>query len=82
MMEVRVAEAFRRKSPVIRLDRRVLGSEFTTFVGADNSQVGLAAGQWVARKPNKRGRVALPKKLRTSIVPTIKQTHYRDAQAR
>ena len=46
-----VAEAYRKGIPVIILDRRVLGTEYTTFIGADNRKIGRAAGQWEAGDP-------------------------------
>ncbi len=45
-----VAEAFRKGIPVIVLDRKVLGDQFTTFIGADNRKIGHAAGEWVRQK--------------------------------
>ena len=41
-----VAEAYRRGVPVIVLDRRVLGSDYTEFIGANNRMIGKAAGAW------------------------------------
>jgi ribose transport system substrate-binding protein len=45
-----VAAAFRHGIPVIVLDRKVLGSDFTQFIGADNRRIGRAAGEWAVRK--------------------------------
>lgn len=45
-----VAEAFKRGIPVIVLDRRVLGDNFTQFIGADNRLIGRNAGAWVAQR--------------------------------
>lgn len=42
-----VAEAYRKGIPVIVLDRGVLGSDFTLFIGADNRKIGRALGEWV-----------------------------------
>ena len=61
-----VAEAYRRGIPVIVLDRRVLGTEYTTFIGADNKKIGRAAGQWAAAKLVNRGKVVELKGLMTS----------------
>src|SRR5512147_3037234 len=52
-----VAEAFRQGIPVIVLDRRVLGTEYTTFIGADNKKIGLAAGRWAAGKLVNKGQI-------------------------
>ncbi len=61
-----VAEAFRKGVPVIVLDRRVLGGDYTTFIGADNKRIGKAAGRWAAAKLQGKGRVVELKGLMTS----------------
>jgi ribose transport system substrate-binding protein len=61
-----VAEAYRQGIPVIVLDRRVLGTEYTTFIGADNKKIGRAAGQWAAKKLANSGKVVELKGLMTS----------------
>jgi ribose transport system substrate-binding protein len=61
-----VAEAYRRGIPVIVLDRRVLGTDYTTFIGADNRKIGRAAGRWVAGKLGSRGKIVELKGLMTS----------------
>jgi ribose transport system substrate-binding protein len=45
-----VAAAFHDGIPVIVLDRKVLGNDFTQFIGADNRRIGKAAGEWAAQK--------------------------------
>jgi len=61
-----VAEAFRQGIPVIVLDRRVLGAEYTTFIGADNKRIGRAAGRWAAGKLANKGKIVELKGLMTS----------------
>jgi len=61
-----VAEAFRKGVPVIVLDRRVLGGDYTTFIGADNKRIGKAAGRWAAAKLRGKGRIVELKGLMTS----------------
>ena len=61
-----VAAAFRAGIPIIVLDRRVLGNEYTCFIGADNKRIGRAAGEWVVRKLGGSGRVVELKGLMTS----------------
>jgi ribose transport system substrate-binding protein len=61
-----VAEAFRQGIPVIILDRRVLGTEYTTFIGADNKKIGQAAGRWAAAKLANKGKIVELKGLMTS----------------
>src|SRR5882672_259954 len=43
-----VAEAYKKGIPIIVLDRRVLGSDYTSFIGADNKKIGAppASGWW------------------------------------
>jgi len=45
-----VAAAFRKGIPVVVLDRKVLGDDFTQFIGADNRRIGKAAGEWAVRR--------------------------------
>lgn len=61
-----VAEAYRSGMPVIVLDRRVLGADYTTFIGADNRKIGRAAGQWAAAKLANKGKIVELKGLMTS----------------
>lgn len=61
-----IAEAYRKGIPVIVLDRRVLGEDYTTFIGADNKRIGEAVGRWVAKRLAGKGRVVELKGLMTS----------------
>jgi ribose transport system substrate-binding protein len=61
-----LAEAYRKGIPVVVLDRRVLGDEYTTFIGADNRKIGQAAGRWLARKLGGKGKIVELKGLMTS----------------
>ena len=61
-----VAEAYRRGTPVIVLDRAVQGEEFTTFIGADNVRIGREAGRWIRERLGGRGRIVELKGLMTS----------------
>lgn len=45
-----IAQAYEKGIPVIILDRRVLGNKYTCFIGADNTRIGQAAGNWIAEK--------------------------------
>lgn len=45
-----VADAFKKGIPVIVLDRRVLGKNYTQFIGADNRRIGRSAGEWIAKR--------------------------------
>jgi len=55
-----VARAVEAGIPVIVLDRDLSQSVYTCFVGADNVQIGEAAGRWLVEALNKKG-IAEPK---------------------
>jgi ribose transport system substrate-binding protein len=61
-----VREAYRKSIPVIVLDRRVLGSDYTCFIGADNKKIGKAAGEYLVRLLGGQGNVVELKGLMTS----------------
>jgi len=61
-----VREAYRKGIPVIVLDRRVLGSDYTCFIGADNRKIGKAAGEFLVKLLGGRGNVVELKGLMTS----------------
>ncbi|MGH3797580.1 MAG: substrate-binding domain-containing protein [Pseudonocardiaceae bacterium] len=44
-----VAKAYNKGIPVIVLDRKVDGSAYSTFIGANNVDIGRQAGQYVAK---------------------------------
>lgn len=44
-----VAKAYNQGTPVIVLDRKVNGNAFSTYIGADNVEIGRNAGQYVAQ---------------------------------
>lgn len=45
-----VAEAYQAGIPVIVLDRKVEGDQYTTFIGADNRRIGAEVGKWVVQR--------------------------------
>ena len=61
-----VKATFEKGIPVIVLDRRVLGSDYTCFIGADNKKIGKAAGNWIVRRLGGKGNVVELKGLMTS----------------
>jgi len=61
-----IAKAYQAGIPVIVLDRRVLGDQYTCFIGADNKLIGEAAGRWIAETLGGRGNVVELKGLMTS----------------
>lgn len=81
-----IAAVFKQGIPVIVLDRRVTGQGFTQFIGADNRQIGRAAGAWIARRvaglprvqAGGRARVVELKGLMTSIPAQDRHTGFRE----
>lgn len=61
-----VSEAYKKGVPVIVLDRRVEGDDYTTFIGADNRRIGREAGKFVAATLGGKGNVVELKGLMTS----------------
>lgn len=62
-----IAKAFRGGIPVIVLDRAVLGDDYTSFIGADNVQIGRAAGKWIAKQIPDDATIVELKGLMTSV---------------
>ena len=62
-----VAKAYQSGIPVIVLDRAVNGEEFTMFIGANNTNIGEAAGIWVNKTLEGKGKIVELKGLMTSI---------------
>lgn len=62
-----IEKVFNSGIPVIILDRAILGENYTQFIGADNLLIGEAAGKWIAKELNGKGKVVELKGLMTSI---------------
>jgi ribose transport system substrate-binding protein len=73
-----VSQAYRKGIPVIVLDRRVLGSEYTCFIGADNKKIGRAAGRWIAATLGGKGNVVELKGLMTSTPGQDRNSGFRE----
>ncbi len=73
-----VAAAYRQGIPVIVLDRRVLGDEYTSFIGADNKKIGRAAGRWIVEKLGGSGRVVELKGLMTTTPGQDRHSGFRE----
>jgi len=73
-----VAMAFQKEIPVIVLDRRVLGEQYTCFIGADNKRIGRAAGKWIIRQLEGKGKVVELKGLMTSTPGQDRHTGFRE----
>jgi ribose transport system substrate-binding protein len=61
-----VAKAMSAGIPVIVLDRRVIGDNYTQFIGADNKKIGKAAGEWIKKTLGGKGNVVELKGLQTT----------------
>jgi ribose transport system substrate-binding protein len=73
-----VSAAFKKGIPVIVLDRRVLGSDYTCFIGADNRRIGKAAGKWIAKFLGGKGKVVELKGLMTSTPGQDRNSGFRE----
>lgn len=76
-----VAQAVAAGIPVIVLDRRLLGDKYTCFIGADNTKIGKAAGEWVRRTLGGQGKVVELKGLMTSSPGQDRHRGFRDGIA-
>ena len=73
-----VAQAMDAGIPVIVLDRAVLGDRFTCFIGADNRQIGRAAGEWIRQTLGGKGRIVELEGLMTSTPGQDRHTGFRE----
>ncbi len=73
-----VSAAFKKGIPVIVLDRKVLGDNFTCFIGADNRRIGKAAGKWITTLLGGKGKVVELKGLMTSTPGQDRNVGFRD----
>jgi ribose transport system substrate-binding protein len=76
-----VARAMAAHIPVIVLDRRLLGDQFTCFIGADNKKIGKAAGKWIVKKLGGKGKVVELKGLMTSTPGQDRNAGFREGIA-
>jgi len=61
-----VKEAYDKGIPVIVLDRKVEGEDYTCFIGADNVKIGREAGKYLAKILGGKGKIVELKGLMTS----------------
>jgi ribose transport system substrate-binding protein len=61
-----VRRAYQSGIPVIVLDRKVEGEDYTCFIGADNTKIGRAAGQFLVKALRGRGNIVELQGLMTS----------------
>ncbi len=76
-----VAEAYQKGIPILVLDRRVIGDQYTCFIGADNRQIGKAAGEWIAEFLGGKGKVVELKGLMTSTPGQDRHRGFREGIA-
>jgi ribose transport system substrate-binding protein len=82
-----VARAMQAGIPVIVLDRRLLGTNYTCFIGADNKKIGRAAGEWIVKKlaekvkPGEKAKVVELEGLMTSTPGQDRHSGFREAIA-
>jgi ribose transport system substrate-binding protein len=76
-----VAKAMDAGIPVIVLDRRLAGDKYTCFIGANNKQIGKAAGQWIAKQLGGKGNVVELKGLMTSTPGQDRHSGFREGIA-
>lgn len=74
-----VAKAMRAGIPVIVLDRRVTGDNYTCFIGADNRLIGREAGKWIVNTLGGKGNVVELKGLMTSTPGQDRHSGFREA---
>ncbi len=76
-----VRRVFEQGIPVIVLDRGIEGDTYTTFIGADNREIGKAAGKYVAELLGGKGAVVEIKGLPGSPPARDRSEGFREAIA-
>ena len=74
-----MAQAYQKGIPVIVLDSRVLGDQYTCFIGADNKKIGKAAGIWIVEKLGGKGKIVELMGLMTSTPGQDRHSGFRTA---
>lgn len=74
-----VGKAMEAGIPVIVLDRAVIGDKYTCFIGADNKEIGMAAGAWLVKKLGGKGKIVELKGLMTSTPGQDRNSGFRAA---
>ncbi len=76
-----VRRAFESKIPVIVLDREIEGDTYTTFIGANNREIGKAAGEFAGKLLGGKGDVIEIKGLPGSTPARDRSDGFREAIA-
>lgn len=74
-----VAKAYQKGIPVIILDRRVTGDQYTTFIGADNYKIGKAAGAYILETLGGKGKIVELKGNMATVPGQSRHKGFRDA---
>ncbi len=74
-----ISEAYKSGIPVIVLDRKVDGDDFTTFIGSDNRVIGTAVGKWAVDHLKGKGNVVELRGLGTTIAAKDRSEPFHDA---
>ena len=77
-----VTRAFQEKIPVIVLDREVEGDAYTTFIGANNREIGRAAGEYIGTLLAGKGNMVEIKGLPGSTPARDRSEGFREAIAK
>jgi len=73
-----VADAYNKGIPVIVLDRKVNGEDYTCYISADNHKIGKAAGRWIAQQLPEGAKIVELKGLMTSTPGQERHTGFRE----
>jgi ribose transport system substrate-binding protein len=77
-----VEAAMERGIPVIVIDRRLPeGTSYTSFIGADNYKIGLAAGKWIVQELGGQGNVVELKGMMSTDPAIQRNRGFREAIA-
>lgn len=77
-----VQRAFEEKIPVIVLDREIEGDSYTTFIGANNREIGRAAGEYAVQLLGGKGNVVEIRGLPGSTPARDRSDGFREAIAK
>lgn len=68
-----ISRIYKKGTPVVLLTRRISSNDYTTFIGADDYEIGRQAAKYLAEKLNNKGRVVMFKGVATAST-SIKRT--------
>ena len=68
-----ISQVYKKGIPVVLLTRRITNNDYTTFIGADDYEIGRQAAKFLAEKLNNKGRVVMLKGVATATT-SIKRT--------